>query len=66
MGFGSLAGAVVGGFALGIAEVVFQVVLPESIAGYRDAFVFLFVGGLLVVRPQGILGHKAQFGEKRG
>ena len=63
-GFGSLAGAVVGGFALGIAEVVFQVALPESIAGYRDAFVFLFVGGLLVVRPQGILGQKAQFGEK--
>ena len=61
-GFGSLAGAVVGGFALGIAEVVFQVVLPESIAGYRDAFVFLFVGGLLILRPQGILGHKAQFG----
>ena len=63
-GFGSLAGAVIGGFALGIAEVVFQVVLPEGIAGYRDAFVFLFVGGLLVVRPQGILGQKAQFGEK--
>jgi branched-chain amino acid transport system permease protein len=63
-GFGSLAGAVVGGFALGIAEVVFQVALPESIAGYRDAFVFLFVGGLLILRPQGIFGQSAQFGDK--
>lgn len=57
-GFGSLIGAVVGGFALGIAEVVFQVILPESIAGYRDAFVFLLVGALLIIRPQGIFGHK--------
>ena len=65
-GFGSLLGAVVGGFALGIAEVLFQVLLPESIAGYRDAFVFLFVGGVLILRPQGLFGVKAQFGEKEG
>lgn len=65
-GFGSLIGAVVGGFTLGIAEVVLQVILPESIAGYRDAFVFLFVGGLLILRPQGIFGVKAQFGDKEG
>lgn len=61
-GFGSLIGAVIGGFALGILEVIFQVILPESIAGYRDAFVFLFVGGLLIVRPQGIFGQKAVWG----
>jgi branched-chain amino acid transport system permease protein len=65
-GFGSLLGAVVGGFALGIAEILFQVLLPESIAGYRDAFVFLFVGGVLILRPQGLFGVKAQFGEKEG
>lgn len=58
-GFGSLIGAVIGGFALGVAEVLFQVLLPESIAGYRDAFVFLFVGGLLILRPQGIFGRRA-------
>ena len=63
-GFGSLAGAIIGGFALGIAEVVFQVILPEGVAGYRDAFVFLLVGGILIFRPQGIFGRRAQFGDK--
>ncbi len=65
-GFGSLGGAVVGGLALGAAEVLFQIILPESIAGYRDAFVFLFVGGVLILRPQGLFGRKHQFGDKEG
>ena len=60
-GFESLMGAVIGGFVLGVAEVVFQVILPESIAGYRDAFVFSLVGGLLIVRPQGIFGKRAMW-----
>lgn len=63
-GFGSLPGAVVGGFALGIAEVALQVLLPPEIAGFRDAFVFLLIGIVLVFRPQGILGERPDFGEK--
>lgn len=63
-GFGSLPGAVLGGFALGIAEVVLQVTLPSDIAGFRDAFVFLIVGVVLVFRPQGIMGDRPDFGEK--
>lgn len=63
-GFGSLPGAVVGGFALGIAEVGLQVLLPPEIAGFRDAFVFLLIGIVLVFRPQGILGERPDFGEK--
>ncbi len=63
-GFGSLPGAVVGGFALGIAEVSLQVLLPSEIAGFRDAFVFLLIGVLLVFRPQGIMGERPDFGEK--
>lgn len=63
-GFGSLPGAVVGGFALGIAEVGLQVLLPPDIAGFRDAIVFLLIGVLLVFRPQGILGERPDFGEK--
>lgn len=63
-GFGSLPGAVVGGFALGIAEVALQVMLPQEIAGFRDAIVFLLVGVILVFRPQGILGERPDFGEK--
>lgn len=63
-GFGSLPGAVIGGFALGIAEVLLQVVLPPQMAGFRDAFIFSAVGVLLLVRPQGILGQRPDFGEK--
>jgi len=63
-GFGSLPGAVIGGVVLGIAEVMLQVVLPESMAGFRDAFIFTAVGVLLLVRPQGILGQRPDFGEK--
>lgn len=64
-GFGSLAGAVIGGFALGISEVVFQVILPEEVAGYRDAFVFLLIGVVLIFRPQGIMGRRAQLEDKQ-
>lgn len=63
-GFGSLPGAVIGGFALGIAEVGLQSVLPESMGGFRDAIIFTAVGILLLVRPQGILGERPDFGEK--
>lgn len=63
-GFGSLPGAVIGGFALGIGEVALQVALPEHVAGFRDAFIFTAVGLLLLVRPQGILGKRPDFGEK--
>lgn len=63
-GFGSLPGAVLGGFALGISEVMLQVILPDYMAGFRDAFIFTAVGVLLLVRPQGILGERPDFGEK--
>lgn len=63
-GFGSLPGAVIGGFVLGIGEVALQVLLPENVAGFRDAFIFTAVGVLLLFRPQGILGKRPDFGEK--
>lgn len=61
-GFGSLTGAVIGGFALGALEVGFQATLPDAWAGFRDAFVFLLVGAVLVLRPQGIFGgHEVEY-----
>ncbi|WP_425417672.1 branched-chain amino acid ABC transporter permease [Oricola indica] len=63
-GFGSLPGAVIGGFALGIAEVALQAALPSSVAGFRDAFIFSAIAVLLLFRPQGILGERPDFGEK--
>lgn len=63
-GFGSLIGAVVGGLVLGGAEVFLQAVLPSNIAGFRDAFVFLLVGLVLVAKPEGLMGKKAELGDK--
>ena len=63
-GFGSLIGAVVGGLALGGAEVLLQAFLPSDIAGFRDAFVFLLVGLVLVVKPEGLMGKKVELGDK--
>jgi branched-chain amino acid transport system permease protein len=78
-GFGSISGAVVGGYALGLLEVVltavpglgdilpaattapevisfFKTYLPSRLTSYRDAFVFVALILLLLVRPGGILG----------
>lgn len=55
-GLSSLRGAVLGGFALGVASQVLQTVLPVEIRPYRDALLFVGVFALLVVRPQGLVG----------
>lgn len=53
-GLGSLKGAVVGGLALGVAEVYFRSLLPNDLQGLTDAFVFVLIAALFVVRPQGL------------
>jgi branched-chain amino acid transport system permease protein len=58
-GFRSLVGAVLGGFLLGGLEVFFQAALPDAVAGMQDAFIFLVVGTILVMRPQGVFGTPA-------
>lgn len=63
-GFGSLLGALVGGIVLGCVEVFLQSVLPAHIAGYRDAFVFLLVGVVLVMKPEGLVGQRVELGDK--
>ncbi|PBB86826.1 branched-chain amino acid ABC transporter permease [Mesorhizobium sp. WSM3876] len=62
-GMGSLPGAVLGGLLVGIATSLLQAYLPDSIRTFRDAFVFLFVILLLLVRPSGIIRLK-QFEER--
>jgi len=54
-GLGSLPAAGLGGFIVGVLTVALQVVLPENIRPYRDAFVFGLVIALLVLRPQGLI-----------
>lgn len=54
-GLGSLAGATLGGFALGFLTTILQAVLPASLSPFRDAVLFTLVIGFLLVRPQGLL-----------
>jgi branched-chain amino acid transport system permease protein len=53
-GLGTIAGAAIGGFILGFATVVAQLVLPSEVSSFRDAFVFGGVILVLLFRPQGL------------
>jgi branched-chain amino acid transport system permease protein len=55
-GLGSLPGAVLGGYVLGILEILLQGLLPASLTPFRDGFVFAALIILLLFRPNGILG----------
>ncbi len=55
-GFGSITGAVLGAYLLGFAEIFLIGFLPPALSSYRDAFVFLLLILVLLVRPNGILG----------
>lgn len=63
-GFGSLPGAVLGGFLLGAIEVAMLVMLPQSLGGMTDAFVFGIIALVLIWRPDGILTPRREKGDK--
>jgi branched-chain amino acid transport system permease protein len=52
-GIGSIPGAVIGGLALGMAEVF---VGASKYSNFRDAIAFTLLGIILLVRPSGLLG----------
>jgi branched-chain amino acid transport system permease protein len=54
-GFGSIAGALIGGYLLGALEVFIVAFLPSEISPYRDAIVFILLIGFLLFRPNGLL-----------
>ena len=54
-GLGSLRGAVLGGFVLGLAEVLLRSRLPDSVASLTEGFVFLLIALLFIFRPQGLI-----------
>jgi branched-chain amino acid transport system permease protein len=56
-GLGSLPGAVVGGFVLGIIEVTLQAWLPQEALPFKDAITLTIVIAILLWRPQGLLGR---------
>jgi branched-chain amino acid transport system permease protein len=53
-GMGSLVGAVLGGFFLGVASTLLQALLPVDLRPARDAFLYGLVILVLWVRPQGL------------
>ena len=57
-GIGSITGAALGGYILGLAEMLSIGLLPPGFAGYRDGIVFLILIITLLIRPTGILGRK--------
>lgn len=53
-GLGSLPGAVAAGFLIGAISVLLQSYLPLDARPFRDAFLYLLVIVLLLVKPQGL------------
>lgn len=60
-GIGSIGGAVLGGYLLGLIEIMTIAFLPD-LTGYRDAFAFVLLIVVLLVKPTGLLGKNQ--GEK--
>ncbi|MCI2106761.1 MAG: branched-chain amino acid ABC transporter permease [Intestinimonas sp.] len=56
-GIGSLPGAMVGGFAIGLAEALVSAV---GLSVWKDGVVFAILIVVLLVKPSGILGHEIQ------
>jgi len=56
-GIGNVTGAVIGGFILGIVEIMAIAIFP-SLAGYRDAFAFIILILILLLKPTGIMGKE--------
>jgi branched-chain amino acid transport system permease protein len=53
-GLGSIPGAVLGGFVIGLVEAF----VPSEYSGYKDAVAFAILFIMLLVRPQGLLGRR--------
>ena len=56
-GIGNTAGAVLGGLMIGFIEIVIVALFP-ALSGYRDAFAFIVLIIVLLVKPTGLLGGK--------
>ena len=63
-GFGSLAGAAVGGLLLGFIEVGMLVILPDRYGDFKDSLTFAIVVAILIYRPEGLFGKRVELGDK--
>lgn len=55
-GIGNVTGAVIGGLILGIMEILIVFFAP-SLSGYKDAFAFVALIVILLVKPTGLMGE---------
>lgn len=58
-GIGNITGAVIGGFILGLGEILLIAFLP-NLTGYRDAFAFVLLIIILLIKPTGLMGEKIE------
>jgi len=58
-GIGSIPGAVIGGLMLGGIEIMAVAFFPD-LAGYRDAFAFVLLIVILLLKPTGLMGEKLE------
>ena len=64
-GLGSLPGAALGGFALGVVINILQATLPRSLQGHTQMFAFLAVIAILVLQPEGLIVSFRKLRKKR-
>jgi branched-chain amino acid transport system permease protein len=58
-GIGSIPGAMLGGLSLGFVEIMSVAFFPKA-SGYRDAFAFILLIIILLVKPTGLMGEKLE------
>ena len=58
-GIGNIPGAMIGGLLLGFIEIMTVAFMP-SLSGYRDAFAFVVLVLVLLVRPTGPFGQRSE------
>lgn len=58
-GIGSIQGAIIGGLFLGFAEIMTVALFPD-LSGYRDAFAFVLLIVILLIKPTGLMGEKIE------
>ncbi len=57
-GIGNITGAVIGGFILGLGGEIMLIALLPNLTGYRDAFAFVVLIIILLVKPTGLMGER--------
>ncbi len=55
-GIGNITGAIIGGILLGVLEILIVFLFP-SLSGYKDAFAFIALILILLLKPTGLMGE---------